>query len=104
LLDTSYNRDLLPGLKAGEYGASFRFRVVQEEVRTNPPRRPHNKRGLAERIVIACKVREFGPVTFPAYEDATAAARAGSYLRSVVSAPAHARSLLTVDAPRGLEP
>ena len=27
LLDTAYNRDLLPGLEAGLYGASFRFQV-----------------------------------------------------------------------------
>src|SRR5438128_5869235 len=30
LLDTSYNRDLLPGLEKGLYGASFRFSVMKE--------------------------------------------------------------------------
>jgi phage head maturation protease len=29
LFDTSYNRDLLPALQAGAYGASFRFKVPE---------------------------------------------------------------------------
>ena len=31
LFDTSYNRDLLPGLEAGVYGSSFRFRVTADK-------------------------------------------------------------------------
>src|SRR3954468_22941574 len=31
LMDTSYNRDLLPGLKAGLYGASHRFAPLRYE-------------------------------------------------------------------------
>ena len=31
LFDTSYNRDLAPGLKAGAYGSSFRFNVHAED-------------------------------------------------------------------------
>ena len=38
LFDTSYNRDLLPGLEAGVYGSSFRFRVVKEEWNDDPGR------------------------------------------------------------------
>jgi phage head maturation protease len=33
LLDVDYNRRLIPGLKAGLYGASFRFSTIRDEVR-----------------------------------------------------------------------
>ena len=32
LLDTNYNRELLPGLKENLYDASFRFQVMREEI------------------------------------------------------------------------
>ncbi len=73
--DTSYNRDLLPGLRQGLYGASFRFQVLREEVNTEPKRSKHNPEGIEERTIVECRVREFGPVTFGAYEDATAGLR-----------------------------
>jgi len=75
LLDTSYNRDLVPGLKAGLYGASFRFSVVKEEINNKPEPSDHNPDGLPERTVLEARVAEFGPVTFPAYEGATASVR-----------------------------
>lgn len=75
LLDTSYNRDLLPGLEAGLYGASFRFSVMQENVTDRPKRSEFNPRGISERTVTEAKVMEFGPVTFPAYAGATAGVR-----------------------------
>lgn len=75
LLDTSYNRDLVPGLEAGLYGASFRFRVVKEEINDSPDPSDANPRGLPERTIKELRLYEFGPVTFPAYEDATAAVR-----------------------------
>lgn len=75
LFDTSYNRDLIPGLRAGAYGASFRFEVVQEEFVKKPARSEYNPRGIPERTVIEARVREGGPVTFPAYADATAGLR-----------------------------
>src|SRR5215471_4019641 len=36
LLDTRYNAELLPGLEAGLYGASFRFKVMREELEDAP--------------------------------------------------------------------
>jgi hypothetical protein len=75
LLDTSYNRDLLPGLQAGLYGASFRFSVMKEEVDKKPKRSKHNPEGIPERTVTEARVPEFGPVTFPAYINATAGLR-----------------------------
>lgn len=75
LLDTSYNRDLLPGLKAGLYGASFRFRVVKEDFEKSPKRSTHNPEALPERTIKEVQVMEFGPVTYPASSSATAAVR-----------------------------
>ena len=75
LLDTSYNRDIIPGLKAGLYGSSFRFSVVKEKLTNKPERSSYNPEGLPERTVQEARVYEFGPVTFPAYAGATAGVR-----------------------------
>ncbi len=75
LLDTSYNRDLEPGLKEGVYGASFRFRVMREDVDKEAARSQHNPKGLPERTITEAQVMEFGPVTFPAYAGASAGMR-----------------------------
>jgi len=75
LIDTAYTRELIPGLEAGLYGSSFRFRVMQEEIDQSPTRSDHNPDGLPERTIKEAKVMEFGPVTFPAYWGATAGLR-----------------------------
>ena len=75
LFDTSYNADLIPGLRAGAYGASFRFAVVKEDLNMKPEPSDTNPRGLPERTIQEARVMEFGPVTFPAYEGATAGVR-----------------------------
>lgn len=75
LLDTSYNRDLVPGLKAGLYGASFRFSVLRDNVKNKPPKSEYNPRGLPERTVEELRMPELGPVTFGAYASATAGLR-----------------------------
>jgi len=75
LLDTSYNRDLIPGLRAGLYGASFRFSVVREDYNERADISDHNPHGLPERTIKEARVPEFGPVTFPAYAGATAGLR-----------------------------
>src|SRR5207247_9184891 len=75
LLDTSYNRDLLEGLRAGAYGSSFRFKVQREDFNQKPARSTYNPKALPERTIREAKVMEFGPVTFPAYEGATAGVR-----------------------------
>ncbi len=97
LLDTSYNRDLLPGLKAGVYGASVRFQVVKEELKRDAGVSEHNPKGLPERTVTEAKVFEFGPVTFPAYEGATAKVRSLTEEFLEERAP-----LTTHDTPEGL--
>lgn len=66
---------LLDGLRAGQYGASFRFNVESDEVVRKPDPSAHNPEGLPERTITAANVMEFGPVTFPAYAGATAGIR-----------------------------
>lgn len=75
LFDTSYNRDLLPGLRAGVYGSSFRMRVLADSWDDEPGTSAYNPKGLPERTITRVKTMEFGPVTFPANPDATAGMR-----------------------------
>jgi HK97 family phage prohead protease len=75
LFDTTYNRDLLPGLEAGVYGSSFRFRVIRDEWNDDPGTSDHNPKGIPERTIKEVRLYEFGPVTFPANPDATAGLR-----------------------------
>jgi HK97 family phage prohead protease len=75
LLDTAYNRELIPGLRAGLYGASFRFTVTREDFATRPQRSAYNPDAIPERTILAANVFEFGPVVFPAYSGATAGIR-----------------------------
>jgi phage head maturation protease len=80
LFDTTYNRDLLPGLIAGVYGSSFRFRV-QAESWAEPGTKEWVDTGVAEwagleqRTITQAWVGEFGPVTFPANPTSTAGMR-----------------------------
>jgi HK97 family phage prohead protease len=66
---------LREGLAAGAYGASFRFRVMKEELVNEPKPSAANQLGLPERTIKEAQVMEFGPVTFPAYQAATAGVR-----------------------------
>jgi HK97 family phage prohead protease len=75
LLDTSYNRELVPGLRAGVYGASFRFTVTREHLLRSPEASSYNPKGLPERTIQEARVLELGPVSFPAYDGATAGVR-----------------------------
>jgi HK97 family phage prohead protease len=72
LFDTTYNRDLLPGLKAGVYGSSMRMRVLEEKWDDEPKTSADNPKGIPERTILRVRVLEFGPVTFPANPDASA--------------------------------
>jgi len=91
LFDTSYNRDLLPGLRAGAYGSSFMFQALNHEWVEEPERSEHNPDGLPERTVTEVRLFEFGPVTWPANPSATSGIRSLTddwyeHLRSVDSA------------------
>lgn len=78
LFDTSYNRDLVPALEAGAYGASFRFRVIKDEWVREPPRSDDNPEGLPERTIREVAVAEFGPTVFPASPTTTAGLRSAT--------------------------
>ena len=86
---------LLNGLRAGQYGASHRFSVVKEEFVRKPGESEHNPKGLPERSLHEIRVREFGPVTFPAYAGATAGVRS---ITDEIKLPA-VRDLLEMVAP-----
>ena len=73
--DTSYNRDLLPGLRRGGYGSSFMFRVIRDEWNDDPGKSDYNPEGIPERTIKEVRLFEFGPVTWPANPDATAGLR-----------------------------
>lgn len=75
LFDTQYNRELLPGLEAGVYGSSFRFKVTGETWDDEPGVSDYNPRGLPERTITKVRLFEFGPVTFPANPESTAKLR-----------------------------
>ena len=75
LFDTSYNRDLRPGLEAGVYGSSFRFSVQKDVWDHEPDASDYNPKGIPERTITEAQVFEFGPVTFPANPNATAGVR-----------------------------
>ena len=75
LFDTSYVRDLLPGLEAGVYGSSFRMRVTRDAWNNTPEPSDYNPKGLPERTIKEVRLFEFGPVTFPANPSSTAGVR-----------------------------
>lgn len=97
LLDTSYNRDLLPGLEQNLYGTSFRFGVMKEQMNRKAKPSEFNPDGLPERTVLEARISEFGPVTFPAYAGGSAGIRSGTddyILRRLGSDPDRLRDLL----------
>lgn len=72
-----YNRDFIaPAAKAGLLGASFRFKVSGESWDESGDVKDYNPKGLPERTITRIDpLYELGPVTFPAYDSATAAVR-----------------------------
>ena len=75
LFDADYVNQLRPALEAGQLGASFRFSVTAENWHQPTERTAHNPQMLEERTITGVSLWEFGPVTFPAYESATAGLR-----------------------------
>jgi len=63
------------GIRAGVYGASHRFSVVREKWDDEPIGGAHNPKKLRERTLTAAQLYELGPVTWPAYAQASASLR-----------------------------
>ncbi len=82
LIDTDYNRNfIIPAAKSGQLGASFRFQIMKQDMNRSAKASAHNPDALPERTLLEAKVKEFGPVTFGAYEAATAGIRSrGDYV------------------------
>jgi hypothetical protein len=81
LIDTPYNDEfVIPAARAGLLGASFRFSIPSggDQWKMRPGRSEHNPDGLPERTIDDTDVFELGPVTWPAYEGATAGVRSGT--------------------------
>jgi HK97 family phage prohead protease len=72
LLDAEYTRQLVPALRAGLLGASFRFSVTRDRFVESPGRSAHNPHALPERSLVEVELFELGPVTFGAYPSASA--------------------------------
>lgn len=66
---------VVDGLRKGVYGASHRFSVVREKWDDNPVGGPHNPDRLPERTITEARLFELGPVTWPAYAQASASLR-----------------------------
>jgi len=75
LFDSSYVNDLKPAIRSGQVGASFRFKVTGEEWASPEKATRDNPQQLDERTITKVDLYEFGPVTFPAYADASAGLR-----------------------------
>ncbi|HEU5085718.1 MAG TPA: HK97 family phage prohead protease [Acidimicrobiales bacterium] len=69
---------LVEGLRAGEYGASFRMRILAETVNAEPGTSEHNPKGLPEVTIQRVRCPEFGPVSIGASPHATANLRSGT--------------------------
>lgn len=89
LFDVPYVNDLLPALRAGQFGASFKFRVVGEE--WHSPREPasHNPEMLDERTITDVDLWEFGPVVWGANPAATSGVRSltDHYMEALLNDP-----------------
>jgi HK97 family phage prohead protease len=66
---------VMAGLRANGYGSSFRFNATRDDVDHQAKPSTYNSQGLPERTVLEARVFEFGPVTWPANESATASVR-----------------------------
>ncbi|HWA67152.1 MAG TPA: HK97 family phage prohead protease [Mycobacteriales bacterium] len=69
---------LIDGLRAGVYGSSFRFQVIEDNWDYQPDPSDYNPTALPERTIVSAAVPEFGPVTFPANPASDSGARSAT--------------------------
>jgi HK97 family phage prohead protease len=82
LFDTVAGRELVPGLRAGVFGSSWRMQVVDAEERSSPRPSEFNPEGLPERTLREVRIIELGPTPFPVYVGSSASARMAAPPRS----------------------
>lgn len=89
LFDEPYATQLMPALRTGQLGASFRFTIDHEEWVEPKKATTHNPGKLPERSVKACSLFEGGPCPWGAYPGATAGVRSGTdqFLDSFLNDP-----------------
>lgn len=75
LLEAPYVETLMPGLRAGLYGASFHFSALDQQINRRPGKSEHNPNGLPEITVTRAKIHEISTTTFPYYQGSTASVR-----------------------------
>ncbi len=92
---------IVEGLRAGAYGASYRFRVRADEWHDPTEPSDHNPLMLPERTIRESELYEFGPVTFPADPFATAMLRGVSLDDDIAAA---LEDLRTSPADPGTDP
>lgn len=96
---------VVDGLRKGVYGSSHRFSVVRDDFNPKPKAGPHNPKGLPERTITEARLFELGPVTWPAYAQASASLRSLTdefRLSGITADPEHLRDLVNYidpDAP-----
>lgn len=66
---------VVDGIRKGVYGASHRFSVVREKWDDKPIGGQHNPKKLPERTITEARLFELGPVTWPAYAQASVSLR-----------------------------
>ena len=66
---------VIDGIRKGVYGASHRFSVIREKWDDKPIGGPHNPKKLPERTITEARLFELGPVTWPAFPQASASLR-----------------------------
>lgn len=100
--ESTYVRDLIPAIRAGEFAASFGFMVEEggEVWDHNPERSAHNPEGLPERTITKVRVSEFSVVLDPANPSATAGIRS---LTDKYSQRTEVSETEVVDEPNTLE-
>jgi HK97 family phage prohead protease len=105
LLDTNYNKEILPGIERNQYGVSVSFKVMAEHLERNPLPSRYNPAGIPERTVQGARLFEFSVVTFAQYKD-TAVSVSGRaprwYLRQPIPSGPYLPEVVRVRA--GSEP
>jgi phage head maturation protease len=88
LLEADYVRALIPGIAANQYGVSFGFHVVKDDVTMHPRRSDWNPSGISQVTIREARLQEFGPTPFPADKGANVAVRSELCVSSRMSSEA----------------